>query len=423
VDRQQPETPADLPSRRQRLARRDFLKSAGGFAAFAALQGGLPLGALAAEKTPKATDLVPGKDPSLVVLSVAPIVLETPLDLLAKHRVTPKELLFVRDNEDIPEFMNLKPVSPEGWEIEFTGLVNRPMKIEATKLARMEQVEHEVVMQCSGNSRALFAQAVQSKGTQWGRGGVGNVAFAGVPLRKLIESLGLEIDPSAAYLTAQGKDNPSPGKEDFEHSIPLDVALERSFVALRMNGEPIPGAHGGPVRLITPGYYATMNIKWLTQLRFEKQETSNYNQIPRYRLPNKLIRPGEAIEYTFENSSPNYDMKVKSIILTPAPREKITGGKVAVRGIAWNDGQAALESVLISTDRGKSWSQAKLDRAATPYAWSMWEADLSLPAGRHEIWSRAVDALGRTQPLDGTIFWNPSGYEWNGVEKIEVTVA
>ena len=42
--------------------------------------------------------------------------------------------------------------------------------------------------------------------------------------------------------------------------------------------------------------------------------------------------------------------------------------------------------------------------------------------GTYEVWSRAVDALGRSQPLDGTIFWNPNGYEWNGVHKIAFTV-
>jgi len=49
-------------------------------------------------------------------------------------------------------------------------------------------------------------------------------------------------------------------------------------------------------------------------------------------------------------------------------------------------------------------------------------ARASLKPGVYEIWSRAIDALGRTQPLDGSIFWNPNGYEWTGVFKSEVTV-
>jgi hypothetical protein len=50
------------------------------------------------------------------------------------------------------------------------------------------------------------------------------------------------------------------------------------------------------------------------------------------------------------------------------------------------------------------------------------ELRANLKPGVHEIWSRAIDALGRTQPLDGSIFWNPNGYEWTGVFKVEVTV-
>ena len=44
-------------------------------------------------------------------------------------------------------------------------------------------------------------------------------------------------------------------------------------------------------------------------------------------------------------------------------------------------------------------------------------------AGTYEIGSRAIDALGRSQPLNGAIFWNPNGYEWTGVFKNKLTVA
>jgi len=36
--------------------------------------------------------------------------------------------------------------------------------------------------------------------------------------------------------------------------------------------------------------------------------------------------------------------------------------------------------------------------------------------------SRATDAIGRTQPIDGLARWNPRGYEWNGADRVEVTV-
>ena len=50
------------------------------------------------------------------------------------------------------------------------------------------------------------------------------------------------------------------------------------------------------------------------------------------------------------------------------------------------------------------------------------EASDTHKPGTYEIWVRATDALGRSQPLDGAIFSNPNGYEWTGVFKREVTV-
>jgi hypothetical protein len=30
-------------------------------------------------------------------------------------------------------------------------------------------------------------------------------------------------------------------------------------------------------------------------------------------------------------------------------------------------------------------------------------------------WSESQLGLGRNQPLDGSVYWNPNGYEWTGV--------
>ena len=90
--------------------------------------------------------------------------------------------------------------------------------------------------------------------------------------------------------------------------------------------------------------------------------------------------------------------------------------------MAWNDGLVKIEAVDLSTDGGRNWRQARLDVPSSPYSWYLWDIDLELPSGLHELWARAVDTAGRTQPLDGSIYWNPSGYEWNGVDKVNVSV-
>ena len=129
-----------------------------------------------------------------------------------------------------------------------------------------------------------------------------------------------------------------PGEADFEHSLPLDDVLERSILALRLNGEPIPAVHGGPVRLITPGYYGTMNVKWLSRLRFEESESTNRHHQDRYRTPKRPIEPGSAFAYNLANSEANWQMRIKSVIFAPLDGEKLPAGKTLIKGVAFNDG-------------------------------------------------------------------------------------
>jgi DMSO/TMAO reductase YedYZ molybdopterin-dependent catalytic subunit len=279
-----------------------------------------------------------------------------------------------------------------------------------------------MVVQCSGNGRALFSQAAKTDGTQWLRGGMGNVRFAGVALAKLLEDAGAKPHPAARFLTAAGSDDPKPGEMDFEHSLPLDDVLAHAILALELNGEPLPVVHGGPVRLVMPGYYGTMQVKWVTKLSFDERESSHTSHMPHYRTPLVPIRPGEKFEATFDNSESNWRMRLKSVVLSPAPGAELARGETTVVGVAFNDGRARIDSVLISTDRGRSWRQAELEVPKSSYAWYRWRARVRLSPGKQAIWSRAIDALGRTQPLDGSIHWNPRGYTWNGVEKIDVTV-
>lgn len=406
-------------ARRAIVGRREFLQ--GTTAALAATT--LSPHVRAADAAPTASELVTGKDPRLVVHTKFPAVFETPSELLATEQITPTPLLFVRNVGQPGQAATLEPAKLEGWRIELAGLIDRTHTIEATELAKLPQVEHELVLQCSGNSRSLFAQSAKAKGTQWGRGGMGNVRFAGVPLATIVKHWNVKIDSQAKFLSAEGADPPPQGEQDFEHSLPLGETLKKSFLALRLNGQPLPAIHGGPVRLVTPGFYGTMNVKWLTRLRFDATESTHTSQIPNYRTPREPIAPGSKYDFTFDNSDSNWRMKIKSVVLAPAPGSTLSAGKVTVRGVAFNDGEARIDSVLVSPDGGRTWRQAQLDVPVSPYAWYRWQVELALDKGRHQIQARAVDALGRTQPLDGSVHWNPQGYTWNGVEKIDVTVS
>jgi sulfite oxidase len=364
---------------------------------------------------------IKGIDPRLEVMSAVPLVLSTPVSLLAENRITDKKYLFVRNIQDLDESMTMEPVPLEGWEIELSGLIF-PYRviIKATDLLEMEQVEHEMILQCSGNGRNEYGGI---KGTPWNQGGVGNVRFAGVPIKAILAKHNVQVDPQVKYVTAEGHDGPmGTEKPDLEHSIPVADVLDRGIIALRLNGEPLPGIHGGPVRLVTPGLFGTMQIKWVTRLRFETAESPNFYHATEYRMPYGRIEPGSKFKFTLENSRPTWDIKLMSYILDPLPGAKLKAGPVSISGVAYNDGKAAIEAVLVSVDKGKSWTPAEFDVPESPYSWYEWKTEKTLGPGTHEIWARATDLLGRSQPLDGTIFWNPNGYEWTGIFKNEVTV-
>ncbi len=91
--------------------------------------------------------------------------------------------------------------------------------------------------------------------------------------------------------------------------------------------------------------------------------------------------------------------------------------------MAFNDGESRIESVLVSTDEGRIWQAADLAVPDSPYAWYGWGTKVKLAFGNRQIWARAFDRQGRSQPIDGALEWNPSGYTYSAMEKIDLIVA
>ncbi|WP_150120853.1 molybdopterin-dependent oxidoreductase, partial [Sulfitobacter sp. HI0040] len=76
------------------------------------------------------------------------------------------------------------------------------------------------------------------------------------------------------------------------------------------NGEPLPLAHGGPLRLVIPGYYGVNNVKYLKRLALTEGESPNKIQQTSYR-----VRP---VGVKGDPSQPSmYEMSVKSWITGP----------------------------------------------------------------------------------------------------------
>ncbi len=414
------------------LTRRDFGRLAGAAGlAFAAAPGSLRT-AFAADM-PDSAKIISGKVSGMIIHNEKLGVMETPLGLLRKYDHTPKEVLFNRfhfpHEGDAAWYATTSAPSADmvkNWTIRVDGLVQRPRTVTIADLMARPQEKRVSVLQCAGNGRSYYAAKEKVAGGQWKNGGMGNVEWEGVPLRPLLDDLKMVPSPDAHWLTAEGWDQPAtPEGSDFAKSYHLtDAALDHAILALKMNGEPIPATNGGPVRLIIPGFYGNMNVKMLTTLLFMSEQSNSDFQSVGYRMPNMPVEPGqfEANDYTIYNSVPTYGHKIKSVIFSPLPEDKPGAGPAVITGIAFNDGEAKITSVVVSSDGGKTWTEADLKDAESPWAWYKWSAKGNLASGTNVLMCRATDALGRTQPMDGLTRWNPRGYEWNGVDRVEVTI-
>ncbi len=415
------------------LSRREFGMLAGAAGLSLGLAPGLTRYAFAAD-APNSAQIIKGKKAGLIVHNAKLGVMETPLTELRKYDHTPKDILFNRlhfPHEGNAAWYGTTAPAPDdvvkGWTLRVDGLVQRPRTLTVADLQKMPQEKRVSVIQCAGNGRSFYAARQKVAGGQWKNGGMGNVEWEGVPLRQFLADMKMEPASTAHWLTAQGWDQPpTPEGSDFSKSYHMgDTALDHAILALKMNGEPIPAAHGGPVRLVIPGFYGNMNVKMLTTLLLAAEQSPSVYQSVGYRFPNMPVEPGQfgANDYTIYNSRPTYGQQIKSVIFSPLPEDKPKAGEVEITGVAFNDGTASITSVEVSTDGGKTWQNADIKSPESPWAWYHWSAKGKLGSGNHELVSRATDALGRTQPINGLARWNPRGYEWNGADRVEIAVA
>jgi hypothetical protein len=137
-----------------------------------------------------------------------------------------------------------------------------------------------------------------------------------------------------------------------------------------------------------------------------------------YLIPPKPVPPGTVVPA--DAMAPVTSLRVKSIIASPVPGTYIDAGKpVMISGAAWSGEAGSVVGVDVSSDRGRTWKAARLTGPATQFGWRLWEFPWTPPTeGRYTILSRARDSAGDVQPLVPE--WNPSGYLWNAVARLDI---
>jgi DMSO/TMAO reductase YedYZ molybdopterin-dependent catalytic subunit/mono/diheme cytochrome c family protein len=352
------------------------------------------------------TSALAASDRLLIKRSARPMMAEGSIEALRPWE-TPLEGFFVRTHHN-----SLPTKTDDSWVISFEGLLKKPQKLSLKQLKSKATVQFHAVLECSGNGRALFNPPVS--GIQWKRGAVGNAEWRGIPIKDVFGLLG--ISPTAKYATFEGYDEPvMPSKAKFVRSIPISLLLETgAILAFEMNREPLPVAHGGPVRLVMPNIYGQNWLKWVNKVTFSAEPDSRAYAAKAYRMPTKTLKPGETWDPVKEGRPIDF-IKVQTIFTDPKSGDSVLPGTYIARGKAFS-GSGPILKVEISMDAGKTWNLAKL-APRKEYSWQEFEFSVDIKDGtQYELISRATDARGNVQPLNQE--WNPKGYLYNAADRI-----
>ncbi|GLP65930.1 oxidoreductase [Streptomyces sp. TUS-ST3] len=248
------------------------------------------------------------------------------------------------------------------WRLRVHGKgVTRPRAFSFDDLLRRDLVERDITLTCVSN--------------EVGGPYVGNARWIGVRLADVLAECGVR-PPSkggpADQLVARSVDGMTIGS-------PVEDLMDGrdALLALGMNGEPLPIAHGFPVRMVVPGLYGFVSAcKWIKEI-----ELTTFDSYDPY-----WVRRGWAREAP---------VRTQSRIDTPKPFARPRTGTVMVAGVAWAQ-HRGIDKVEVRVDDGP-WQEARLAAEDTTDTWRQWSFPWQATKGGHTLTVRATDRTGQVQ--------------------------
>ncbi len=342
----------DLPERLASHAapqRRSFLAASAATAGAAAVAG--LAGRLLAERSsvanarnslriPKPARTVPGLPPG-VNLNVPGI--------------TP----FVTSDNDfyrVDTAIVLPQVDPSSWQLRIHGMVSNQITLTFDELIRRPLIEDWVTLCCVSNPV--------------GGPYIGNALWLGASLAGVLRQAGVKAGANQLLCTSV---------DGFTSGTPIQTVMDGrdALLAVAMNGQPLPVAHGFPVRMVVPGLYGYVSAtKWVTDI-----EVTTFSQAYAY--------------WAVRGWSQQAPIKTESRIDVPTGQNQVRAGRTAVAGVAWAQ-HKGIDAVHVRVDSGP-WNQATLAAVPGIDTWRQWVWYWDATPGNHLIECRATDATGYTQ--------------------------
>jgi DMSO/TMAO reductase YedYZ molybdopterin-dependent catalytic subunit len=277
----------------------------------------------------------------------------------------------------------LPQVSPDNWTLKIDGMVDRELEFSFDELLKMPLTEADITLVCVSN---------QVGGTY-----NGNARWLGVPLAGLLRKAGVKAGTDQVLSTST---------DGMTISTPVEAIMDgpslngpSALLAVGMNGQPLPIAHGFPARMIVPGLYGYVSAtKWVTKLTL-------------------TTFAAQKAYWTQRGYSAQAPIKTESRIDVPKPLSQVKAGRIAVAGIAWAPA-TGIAAVEVNVDNGP-WQHATLAAADGLDTWRQWMWAWDAQPGLHTLGVRATDSKGVTQTPART---NPVPNGASGWDSTVVTV-
>lgn len=287
---------------------------------------------------------------------------------------------FITSNRDfyrIDTALRVPQVPAEGYRLRIHGMVDRELNLSFRDLLKERLVERRITLTCVSN--------------EVGGPYVGNATWLGVPVRDLLARAGVQSGADAVKTTSA---------DDMTIGTPLSALTDDSrdaLIAVGMNGEPLPLAHGFPVRMVVPGLYGYVSAtKWLVDL-----EVTRFSDFKAY--------------WTKRGYDAEAPIKMSSRIDVPKSFQTFPKDAVRVGGVAWAQ-NTGIERVEVKVDDG-AWQDVDLadeDSVDTWRQWS-WQWD-DATEGSHKLTVRATDKNGTTQTSDRARIAPDGSTGWHSVQ-------
>jgi sulfite oxidase len=357
------------------------------------------------------------KRPDMTVRDELPFNAEPPATVLAGSEITALDAFYCRNHGPFPDIV------PAQWRLTIGGMVDKPFTLTYDKLTT-GFTAHSVVatLACAGNRRAELVEVRPIPGKDpWAHGAISTAQWRGARLADVLDAAGVHQDDGlhVAFNAPDVAQEATP-VQSYGSSIPLSKAMsEEVLLAWQMNSGPLPRVHGGPVRVVVPGYIGARSVKWVTALSVQPHPSQNYFQALDYRiLPPEAdpdtAAPGEGISLS--------SLPLNCDILAPTDDAEICAGPLTITGWALAGDGRGIARVDVSLDEGRSWRQADLEPVTSQWAWRRWSLTVEAQPGPLTVTARAWDDTGVTQPESPASLWNPRGYGNNAWARVNVSV-